>query len=283
MMPTQLRAFIWLLVGGFCLLAPQSVYAVALAESNLSFSNLQIVPASGTVVLTPWGLEAFAEARNSLGELDQDYASSTSPDQVQADAAVTWANAQGDASALADPPDLNVTANANSTVDIPDHIKMAWAASDGRGSLSNLFTITGGTGSVEVDFSVDIAGSLHVLTTNNGILAETETIFTLAVINLITGDLELLLSNDDPDKPPLPHLLVGPNSKDDLSISETLTATPTLEFSTPGLEVPYFLYIEVDSESFGVVPEPPVLALMSLGVGILVVSARKNRETLRAN
>ena len=78
---TQLRAFVWLLLGGFCLFAPHSAYAVALAESNLSFSNFQIIPRDfltgnpiGTVELqSDWGLQAFAEAANSLGELDQEF------------------------------------------------------------------------------------------------------------------------------------------------------------------------------------------------------------------
>jgi len=55
-----------------------SVHATAIATSQISFSNLQIVPASGTVVfLDQWTAEAFAQAQNSLGELVNQSDSST--------------------------------------------------------------------------------------------------------------------------------------------------------------------------------------------------------------
>ena len=134
-----------------------------------------------------------------------------------------------------------------------------------------------------VDFSVVIDGFLHVLTTENALLAETQTFFTLEVFNadpMGNGELILQLSSFDLQNNYNPlHLLIGPNDKDDLLISQQpLAADSILNF-----DVPYYLFIGVDSESFGVVPEPPMLALISLGVGILVVYTRKNRKTLRAS
>ncbi|MFO1433709.1 MAG: PEP-CTERM sorting domain-containing protein [Candidatus Competibacteraceae bacterium] len=298
-----------LLVCGVCFWVPQNVHAWVEAESSISFTDLQITPLDpvGTFeLLFPWtrvpygGLESFAEAKNSRGDLYQasisndpdiggslvtegtgsaTFSVSSSGNAVSAYAYVPWADGYGDASAPADPPDLNVTANAASTVDIPDHIKMQWAASEGSGSLSNYFVITGGTGSVEVNFSVNIDSLLYVHTTKNGILAETQTFFTLEVFDGYTGDLVWRLSTFDieNDYNPL-HLLVGPNSERRLEFAKTLAAIPILEFT-----VPYYFFIGVDSESRGVVPEPPVLALMSFGLGILLVFIRRNREIFRAN
>lgn len=256
------RTLTLVLFCSFFLLTPQSVHATAIANSNLSFFNLQITPDNGTVELFwDWELEAFAEAKNSLGELDQDYDFSFFGGTVAADAMVNWANGHGDASAPTFfPPDLSVTANASSNVNCPGCDPKA-ASSLGRGGLWNYdFVITGGTGTVDVDFYVDLAGFLFVLTDECGVFAETEVIFGLEL------DGNPILFHHD-------RIAVGPNDSDSLLVFETLHTTVPLEF-----EVPYFLYLEVDSESAGaVVPEPATLSLMLVGLGGLIIGHRKRR------
>ena len=154
------------------ILIPGNVPATAIANSTISFSNLQITPDSGTVVFFDlWTAETFAQAQNSFGELDQQFDSSAGGSAL-ANATVTFAAGHGDVSAA------NLTGTASSSVSIPGTTTAA-ASSQGQGTLFNWFPITGGTGDVQVSFSVDLTGSLNVFTHAFGQLAETETIFSL--------------------------------------------------------------------------------------------------------
>lgn len=254
-----------LIFTALCLSQVQEAGATAIANSDLSFFNLQITPDAGTVdLLFDWELEAFAEAKNSLGELDQDYDFSLSGGTVSADAMVTWADGHGDASAPTFfPPDLSVTGNAASNVNCPGCKPPKAASSLGRGSLFNEFVITGGLGTVDVDFSANLLGDLFVFTDKCGVFAKTEVIFGLEL------DGNPILFHHD-------LLAIGPNSLASLPVSEALFTTVPLEF-----DVPYFLYLEVDSESAGaVVPEPATWALMLVGLGCLIVYRRKRRGIL---
>jgi len=261
------RTLTLVLFCSFFLVNPQIVNATAIATSDIAFTNLQIIPTTGNVEFQyDWGLEAYAEAKNSLGELDQDYDFSFFGGTVAADAMVAWADGHGDASAPEFPahPDLNVTANAASNVDCPVCDPKA-ASSLGRGGLWNDFVITGGTGPgpVDVDFYVDLSGVLSVFTDECGLFAETEVIFGLEL-----DGTPILFHRD--------RIAVGPNDSDSLLVSETLYTTVPLEF-----EVPYFLYLEVDSESAGaVIPEPATLSLMLVGLGGLIIGHRKRRGIL---
>ncbi len=259
------QAFVLVLFIGLFFLTTHRVYATAIAESDIAFSNLQINPEVGDVeFLFDWELEAFAEAQNSLGEFDQDFDFSFFGGMVQADAFVTWADGHGAAIAPAfpDPPTLDVEGFAASHVDVPG-CDPKWASSLGRGTLINEFIITGGMGTVDVDFSVDIAGEMHVKTDECGVLAETEIIFAME----LDGD-PILFFQD--------MLSIGPNSELQKSISLSLLAeNVSLEFDTP-----YFLLLEVDSESVGIVepiPEPSTMVLTLVGLGALVGFAVKRR------
>ncbi len=209
-------------------LRPDSVHATAMANSEIFFSNFQIVPAAGFFVfLGPSIVEAFAEAQNSLGQRDQEFNPSAGS-VAEANAAVTFAeNAHSRASAL------NLTAEAKSHAEIPGTIT-AQARSAGIGDLFNFFVIVGGIGAVNVTFSANLTGSLDVLTDAFGIKAETETIFALEVDGTPVLSFFKLLS-------------IGPMDKDHFSISDSVRlepATLTLLFGAP-----YFLFVGVDSES----------------------------------
>ena len=109
--------FILVLFCGFLLFLPQKVTATAIATSNLAFSNLKIVPDSGSVVLLDfWFLDAFAEAHNSLGESDFDYDPDYDYDgTAEANAVVSFADGHGAVSGPAPfvfPPDLSVAGDA---------------------------------------------------------------------------------------------------------------------------------------------------------------------------
>jgi hypothetical protein len=163
------------------LYAPLHAGATAIALGELEFKNLAITPAAGTFSLGgPWSLEAFTHADNSLGEIANTFTSSISPDSIGASAAVTWASATGSASAPNAPPDFAVTGSARSDVNIPG-CRSAFASSRGRGTMSNVFTLSGGGPSVGVTFASDTSGLLKLMTDACGVFARTETVFTLAV------------------------------------------------------------------------------------------------------
>ncbi len=252
------------MVLGVLLGLAQGVQAIAIAESDLSFFGLQISPASGTLeLLSPWELETFAQAQNSLGELSDEFVSATGPAAIQANAQVTYAEGQGRAAALGDPPDLDVTADAASEANIPA-ATTAQAASLGRGAFFNFFQITGGVGPVQVDFSGQLTGMLQVMTDQFGQLAETETIFALEVDGFPVLFFQDLLS-------------IGPNDADSRPVSETLFGSLTLAFDTP-----YFLFAEADSESQAInVAEPGTLALLLPGLGLLAMRGVKKSAHAR--
>ena len=125
-----------------------------------------------------------------FGEVDQDDDVSIFGGTVAANAAVTWAQASATASAPTSfPPTLDVSGTADSAVNLPGEPKCKppkWAYAEATATLINGFTITGGTGSVPVDFSVDIDGMKEVSTDDcESARAWTELIFSFEIFDLI--------------------------------------------------------------------------------------------------
>jgi YD repeat-containing protein len=249
-----LLAGLTLLLLGLCLALPPGVQATALTTSSVSFSNLSIVPQSGSVtVLDTWTVQALTQGQNSLGASDARFDQQVSPGTATAGAMVTYATSYGQASALHTTPDLTVTGLASSTVNIPgSNVTEAFAT--GRGTLVNTFMITGGTGAVTVQFGANMLVNLHVRTDASGLQADTEITFHLDV-------------NGDPQLFSTAALSIGRSDEAWLSVSPSLTSALTLAYNTP-----YFLVLEVDSESHGrndvAVPEPSATLLLVLGGGL---------------
>src|SRR4029077_6855748 len=90
-------AFVFVVAVG--LLTPRHAHADAMASSSINFSNLQITPSSGSVSFGgPWTADGFAQAQNSLGELDAPFDSNVGG-IASANAAVTFASGLGSANA----------------------------------------------------------------------------------------------------------------------------------------------------------------------------------------
>jgi len=230
---------VWGLFASLFFCIPGVVYADSVAISNISFSNPQITASAGTIVFAdPWNTQAFAEAQNSLGEHDKHFDSHTGAPS-KATATVSYAGATG----KADVAPLDGAASSYATLVPNDPIPEA--DSKGRGTLYNFFEITGGTGSVDVTFSADIAGALLVATDDDGLLAQTETIFGLELDGQPILFFDKLLS-------------VGPDSFASAAFGKTLSTTTALNFDTP-----YFVLAQGDSESVAVLtPEPPTALLL---------------------
>lgn len=248
-----------LLLFSLCLCVPQPVAATAIGSSTIGCSNLAINPAAGSLTLSGvWSLQGFASANNSLGQSDAQFNSASSPGTASATAAVTWGTASGSATALGDPPSLNVLCNASSSANIPGNGSAA-AFATGLGTLSNSFTLSG-TAPVNVQFAIDLTGALQVLTDALGLLAGTETIFSLQV------DGNQLLFFDLP-------LLIGPGQTLSQSFDTRLSNSIMLD---PG--VSHFIYLEVDSESQAQtrpISEPGSTGLLLTGLALGLFARRR--------
>ena len=245
-----------LLCASLLLCIPELGYADAVAITSISFSNLGIDASSGTVqFLDVWSSQAFAQGQNSLGEIDQEFNSNTGSNSTIT-AAVTYAGASG--TAVVAP----LSGGASSYANIPGAIN-AEADSTGIGNLSNFFEITGGTGSVDVTFSVLIVSSNSVSTDQFGVLAYSENVFGLEV----NGQPELTLDQ---------LLEVGPSSSGSLTFNETLSTTVPLTFGTPYS----FVVSEADSESQAIdtTPEPATASLAFIGLAALGAYIRRKRN-----
>lgn len=262
-----------LLAAGMLAGGPASVSASEIAMSDLTFSNFNITPNTGSfdLLLNFWEIEAYAEARNSLGEIDQNDQVSFDGGTVSAGAAVTWASSGAAAvSPSTLPPTLDVAGSVLSNVVVPGEPKCKpekWAYAEGTATLINGFALTGGTGSVPVSFSVDLDGSKRVETDNCDVAAAwTELIFSFEIFGLD----ELVLFHRNRLE------CSGPNCAKSELIDLTLTATETLEF-----DVPYFFALQVDSESRAEVPLPPTALLLLAALPLL--ARRRNREPRMTN
>ena len=248
-----------------CLLGlPRPAGATVIANSTIEFKNLTITPGTAYTLAGLWTLETFAHAdNNSPSQNSDDPQSGNSPGSIGSTATVTWASAQGSASAPNNLPDLGIKGSGTSDVNIPG-CGSAFVNSNGHGAVFGnpfdpsidppnfSFTIIGGTDPVDVTFSIDIAGSVNLMTDQCGLSASTQTTFHLDV------DGSPVLFDVEP-------FLIGPNDALSAPISTHLSMTVPLD---PGL---HGLRLEADSESSGlnVVPEPPVGVLLLAGLAAL--------------
>jgi hypothetical protein len=248
-------------------------WATAIAHSNLGFSGVGITPSAGTVEFTgPWTLQAQASADNSLSEFDSGFDEKTGPDTASASAAVTWASSSGAATDPAPtPPFLDISGASAADANIPGAIT-ASAQALGRGTARlddpfapTYFQITGGTGTVDVTFSVLIDYAISVTTDQFGVLAEAEAIFGQA---LFGDDVGFVLVNSFNNL-----LSIGPNDHQEAQDSLSLSNTLTLSYGTT-----YSLLLEADAEvRVYNAPEPAPLWLMALAAPLVLRYVRRVR------
>ena len=227
----------------------EMAFALAIASSTLSVSNLRIVPTTGSVAFSgPPDVTARANAFNSLGESDSNGASGTGID-VQADASVTFATAHAEASAAAG------SASIASAVNLGGQGNAAGVSFPGSlASVSGLFDLTGASGMVDVSFSIDVSGLLRGATDSLG------SFDTDADASLEIDGTPVLFD--------FFSLSGGPGFPDTtLLILETLSATLSLDSA---LSHSYFLTAHGDPTGTNhQVPEPGAAALVLLALGLL--------------
>jgi hypothetical protein len=221
----------------------ESAVALVIANNSLTISGITIIPAGGTASIDPWTAEASASANNSLGQSAGQFDSSFGT--ALANSTVTFTTANASANAVAP------TAHGDTAVNLPGILNQATAT--GLGSLFTFFTIIGGTGNVDVTFSMHLDGTQHAL-------ADTLGQFRNELVASLELDGNVVLFLDD-------ILQGGPGFPDTTeTFATTLTQTLTLAFDTS-----YFVFIQADAESNGFnLREPSGLALVLGGVGLLV-------------
>jgi hypothetical protein len=236
--------------------APASLNATAIATGSFSVANLTITPTSGTVTYgTPWTAQSFAQAQNSLCGCDSQFSSSVGG-TAQADAMVMFAQGH----ALTDAAGL--TLSASDAVNIVGGGVMA-ANAIGQGTLFNTsFSITGGTGPVDVTFSAMLDMSQFLLTDLSGVFANDQTSFQLSLDGQTVLFMDLANS-------------IGSNSSLSDSFSGTVSDTMTLNFNQNYAATAF----AIDDPTGSSIPEPPAGSLLLLGAAM--VAAQRVVVTLR--
>jgi hypothetical protein len=234
---------------------PEAGYADSVAISSVSFSNLQIVPASGTVqFLDEWSSQAFAQGQNSLGEVDNQF-SSTSGGTSSITAAVTYAGASATADAV------SLSGTASSSTNILGSIN-AEADSTGIATLSNFFEITGATGPVDVTFSVQVAGSVGASADQFGVVAQTDTSFDVDLNGLPVGSF-------------YQFLVLGPNSSGSSTLNLELINTVPVGSGTP--ENVTVTALSDSGPTVDQSPEPPTASFAIIALAVLGAFIRRKR------
>lgn len=136
------RAWAVFLVTGLLLAMWRSVGASPIGGGEITLSNLQITPTAGVLHIQVWTAEAFAEVSNFQGALVQDFDTSVGG-VAQAEAIIPDTDAHATASAV----DVTARAAGHST---------GGGRFEAFGTLFTFFELTGGQGTVNVAFFMDI-------------------------------------------------------------------------------------------------------------------------------
>lgn len=243
-----------LLSGSFQLFVSLQTLADATATSQLSFGGLFIAPSGGSAqFLTNWQASAYAQ-----GGVNGQYNTGASP---SASATGDFSLGTGSAS-VPGLPSYNVIGSSGASNSIIGLIDASDQATGQSTVWEDQFMITGGSGSVNTTFSMNISGLLNVLTDANGVSAQAETVFTLQL------DGNPVLFNDS-------LLTIGSSQSEMLPISMTLSNTVTLQYDTS-----YQLLIEADSEGSVLnTPEPGIGALATLVASLALLFWRNRART----
>lgn len=240
---------------GLVLGAAASAHADTIAITSVSLNNLQIVPTSGTVVLSaPQAGQQTAAGAAATNNFDEESGSQQEgPTHSQANASVTFATS----SAVSDFPTLSLNASNNVTLSGCTCSGETEAVAFIRAS----FMITGGTGNVDVT----ISGLLHTVQT---LMTDQFSQFAVsrARFNLQVSDGNVFSFDS--------NVRIGPNDSNSMDTQTQLSQVLTLVF---GQQYNLLVFIGADSRAAESVPEPATVVLLFSGLGFMTGLVRKQR------
>jgi len=244
----SLRTAVVLAAAVLISLNPSRARAEAYANSILAFTNFSVASAGTFQLLGSWESSAFAQAGLS---------NQFNSGPIASAAASGDYSTAGGTAVPSSPTSLDIFLFGLGNAFVPGQLEASDAAA-GRGAVANQFMITGGSGSVSVDFFAAINGSLSVFTDVYGESADAETVFALQ----IDGSPVLFDSR---------VFSIGSNGGDGENFSALLNNSVMLQYNTV-----YQLYIEADAEAFvSNIPEPGAGGIFALALLIALFLWRK--------
>jgi PEP-CTERM putative exosortase interaction domain len=249
----SLRLFVQITLLGLLCGASSSAYADAFSITSVTFGNLQITPASGTVQFTPTASSAVALATNNLPQTAP--VMSNAFPIAQASTAVTFASSSGVANAT------TFSANTNSQLTITGCT--CQASSAGQANLSGTFVITGGEGNVNVNIAALFTTIQSITTDLNGSFSQSQAITTLTLDGVALFDVTTILN-------------IGRNASDQQSAINQISQAVSLQFNVPHT---ISIHIHAGSLAGNEVPEPATAVLLFSGLGLMAGYIRKRKTT----
>jgi hypothetical protein len=219
----------------------------------VTLTSLQLVSSAGTVVLSPPPTaSASGAAANSFDESSSDLSQSST--RAEASASVTFAGAGG----VSDVATLFL--NANSNVMLSGCV--CSGESEGLASLTQSFTIVGGTGNVNVTFSALLETVQNLVTDEFSLFAASDARFSVQIVDVRTFS---LASN----------LHIGPNALTSLEMQRQLAEVFNLQF---GQQYTLRVFLGANSRAAqSEIPEPATVVLLVSGLGFMAGWVRKRR------
>jgi hypothetical protein len=254
----SLRTFVQILLLGLVLGTASTANADAIAITSGSLSNIQIVPTSGTVVVTQSATSAGGVVSDGF---DVSVNRMESPTRSEASLNLGFANAGAVSDAT------NMSLSANSSV-ILSGCRCGFEA-EGQAFLTQSFMITGGTGNVDVTLSALLSSMQSVMTDQFSFFAASGVIIHLQVLN--ASDFSQVHNFSFSDR-----ISIRPPTNSTLMELERLVSEMfTLQFGTEySLRASIFANSEAAQNE---IPEPASMVLLVSGLGFMAGVVKKRR------
>jgi hypothetical protein len=254
----SLRTCVLLL--GLLLGLSSSAYADAVAITSLTVSNFQLVPTSGSIMfLGPqFGSRTVASATASntstTGLFEETSNIVPSPTRAEASTNITFANASG----VSDFPNFFLSANANAMLSGCS----CTATAEGGAALHERFTITGGTGSVDVNVSALVQTLQDLVTDQLSLFAASDIDIDLQVAGVTVFSFD-------------PRLNIAFLDSQNFETQRQISQVLTLQFGqTYNLD----LFIRGNARAAqNEVPEPATIVLLISGLGTMAGFVKRRR------
>jgi hypothetical protein len=260
MMRKPLRTCLLLL--GLLLVTSSSAYADAISVTSVSVSNIQLVTTSGTIVFgaPPFGSRTIAHTVIADGNGDEVADEEQSPTRSEASTTTPLATAN----AVSD--FTNFVVSANSSVLLSGCLCAAEA--EGQSILRTTFTIIGGTGNVDVNFSALLETAQNLVTDPFSLSAASDASLRISVFTTDTLTSVINFSFD-------PRLGIGPNASTALAFQQQLSQVLALQFNQ---QYTFDIFVRANSRATQTeIPEPATVVLLVSGIGFMAGFVKKRR------